>query len=159
VRPAAHADLSALAPLAGSAERAYARLRAAETGDDLLLVAEHAQSVVAAVSVHWQGTCDAPNPWLYGLQVRPDVRRHGLGALLVRAAETVASLRGAGVMSLDVDRDEDRLLAYYERLGYERVAPHQHHWRSVDPAGVVTAEGVADTWVMRHRFGSPDPGR
>ena len=24
-------------------------------------------------------------------------------------------------------------------LGYERVGPHRHHWRSVDPAGEVTA--------------------
>ncbi|WP_258725146.1 GNAT family N-acetyltransferase [Cellulomonas sp. NS3] len=149
-------DLIALAPLSGSADRAHARLRAAGTGDEALLVAEHDRRVVAAVSVRWQHDCDPPHPWLYGLHVSADVRRHGFGTLLLAAAETVASLRGVGAMSLDVDRDETGHVAFYERRGYVKVGPHEHHWRSVSATtGEVVAEGAADTWILRHRLGSP----
>ncbi|MFS0700896.1 GNAT family N-acetyltransferase [Cellulomonas sp. 179-A 4D5 NHS] len=148
-------DVNSLAPMSGSADRALARLRAAGTGDETLLVAEHDGRVVAAVSVRWHHDCDPPHPWLYGLHVSAAVRRHGFGTLLLGAAETVASLRGVEAMSLDVDRGETGLVAFYERRGYAKVGPHEHHWRSVSSAtGDVVAEGTADTWIMRHRLGS-----
>lgn len=145
LRPGERDDLVALSTLSGSTDRAHARLRAAAAGDEALLVAQHGQVVAGAVSVRWQAACDAPHPWLYALHVRPDARRHGFDTLLVAAAETVASLAGAGAVSLDVDADDGRLMAWYGRLGYARVAPHRHHWRSVDATGTVTADGVADT--------------
>jgi ribosomal protein S18 acetylase RimI-like enzyme len=153
VRHGRRSDLPALVGLAGSADRAEWRLRGAEAGDQTLLVAVHDGGVVGAVSLRWHGSCDRPHPWLYGLHVQPDARRHGLGALLVRAAETVASLGGARAVSLDVDDDDPRLVAYYERLGYRVVTPHRHHWRSLDAAtGLVTAEGVADCLLLRHEL-------
>jgi ribosomal protein S18 acetylase RimI-like enzyme len=155
VRRGRQTDLPALVPLSGSADRAYWRVKASDADEEGLLVVEYGEQLIAAVSVRWDGTCDPPFPWLYGLHVRHDVRRHGVGALLVKAAETLAGLRGLSAMSLDVDRDEDELVTYYRRLGYQRIAPHQHHWRSVDPStGLVTAEGNVDTWVMRHELGS-----
>ncbi|WNB86907.1 GNAT family N-acetyltransferase [Cellulomonas sp. ATA003] len=97
-----------------------------------------------------------PHPWLYGLGVAPAARRHGIGRLLTAAAETQARLHGFPATSLDVDRDAVGLVAFYQRLGYERVGPHEHHWQTVDPAtGRVTARGTSSTWIMRHTFPAP----
>jgi len=156
VRSGRWTDLPVLVRFAGSEERAYWRLQGSDAGTEALLVAEYGDELAGVVSVRWDAPCDPPNPWLYGLYVRPDVRHCGAGARLVRAAEALAASRGSSVMSLDVDRDEDALVTYYERLGYVRAAPHLHHWRSVDPrTGAVLAEGDADTWLMRHVLGPP----
>ncbi len=160
VRHGRRSDLPALVGLAGSADRAQWRLRGAEGGAETLLVAVHDDGVVGAVSLRWDQSCDPPHPWLYGLHVEPRARRHGLGSLLVRAAETAASLAGARAVSLDVDDDDARLVAWYESLGYRVVTPHRYHWRSVDAAtGHVTAQGVADCLLLRHeldgRHGGP----
>jgi ribosomal protein S18 acetylase RimI-like enzyme len=150
LRPAARADLPALVPLSASAGRAEWRLRAAADGTEDLVVAERDGQVLGAVSVRWDGACDPPHPWLYALHVRPDARGRGIGARLVRAVETLASRRDVAAVSLDVDRDRDRVIGFYERLGYRRVAAHEHHWRALDPTtGRVADQGVADTWIMR----------
>lgn len=125
-------------------------MHAAEAGTEVLLVAERDGAVVGTVSVQREGRCDPPHPWLYGLHVRAQVRRAGIGTALVRAAEDAVGRLGATAVSLDVDRDEDHLVAWYRRLGYTTVGPHEHRWRAVDPAtGEVTAEGTAATWLMR----------
>lgn len=150
VRRGRRADLASLVPLSVSADHAEWRVMAAEREAEVLLVATLDDDVVGAVSVRWEMPCDAPHPWLYALRVRPDVRRRGIAAVLIDAAEEAAREHGATALSLDVDRDKDRLLAYYRRLGYETLGPHEHHWRAVDPrTGAVTAEGTADTWLMR----------
>lgn len=150
VRRGQREDLGALVPLSVSADHAESRVIAAERGEEVLLVATLDDDVVGAVSVRWDMPCDAPHPWLYALRVRPDVRRRGIAAALIGAAEGATREHGATALSLDVDRDKDRLVAYYRRLGYETVGPHEHHWRALDPrTGTVTAEGTADTWLMR----------
>lgn len=153
------ADLPALTPLAGSADRAWWRVELAASGDEVLLVAEAAGALVGAVSVRRRGDCDGPHPWLYGLHVRADARRRGTGALLVRAAEREARAQGARAVSLDVDRDDDALLGWYARLGYVRVRPHAHRWSAVDPATrAVVATGTSPTWVLRRTLADPLDG-
>ena len=143
-------DLSSLVPLAGSPDRAWWRSDAAGAGREALLVAERAGEALGLVSVRWQGECDPPHPWLYGLHVRPDTRRAGIGTLLVRAAHAVAADRGARAVSLDVDRGETGLVRWYEALGYRRIRPHDHRWAALDPGtGRVTASGTSPTWLMR----------
>lgn len=151
MRPGRDDDLPALVPLAGSPDRAWWRVDAAGAGRDLLLVAERAGEVIGLVSLRWQGECDPPHPWLYGLHVRTDARRSGVGATLVRATHATAVERGARAVSLDVDRDETALVRWYEGLGYRRVGPHDHRWTALDPAtGRVTDSGTSPTWLMRH---------
>jgi ribosomal protein S18 acetylase RimI-like enzyme len=65
----------------------------------------------------------------------------------------VAGMRGFRAVSLDVDDGETAVIGFYRGLGSRVVAPHRHHWRSVDPAtGRVTAEGVGDTVIMRYEL-------
>ena len=150
IRPAAAADLEGVTPLSGSPDRAEARLRAAESGDDSMLAAVLSGGIVGAVSIRWRGGCDPPNPWLYGLYVAAAVQRKGIGRALVRACEDIARRRGAEHMSLDVDIDDAGAIGFYEVLGYTVVRNHQHHWRSLDPAtGAVLNEGTAPTLIMR----------
>ena len=150
VRPAAASDLRAVTPLAGSADRAAARLQAAAGGHDGMLVASGPGGVVGAVSVRWTGGCRPPHPWLYGLHVAAANRREGIGRALVRAAEELARRRGADRMTLDVDVDDTAAIRFYEALGYAAVEPHLHHWRAVDPrTGETTGEGTAPTVIMQ----------
>jgi ribosomal protein S18 acetylase RimI-like enzyme len=143
-------DLEGVTPLAGSRLRAEARLRAAESGDDSMLVAVLSGDIAGAVSVRWTAGCDPPHPWLYGLHVAPRIRRQGAGRALMRAAEDIARQRGADRMTLDVDIGDTRALAFYEVLGYQVVRPHQHHWRSLDPrTSAVLDEGTAPTLILR----------
>ena len=144
-------DLPALVPLAGTPDRAWWRVDAAGAGRDALLVAERAGETLGVVSLRWVCDCDPPHPWLYGLHVRHDARRAGIGTLLVRAAHAAATDRGARAVSLDVDRAEPGLVRWYEALGYRRVGPHDHRWTAVDPVtGRVTASGTSPTWLLRH---------
>lgn len=153
VRAVRRSDLDSLTELAGSADRAEVRVRAAEQGDEEMLVAVTTENVVGVVSVRWQGGCDAPNPWLYGLAVVTSARRRGIGRALVEAVEAAAAVRGADTVSLDVDVADDAAITFYRRLGYLAVRPHEHHWRAIDPrTGEVTGEGTAPTWIMRRQL-------
>jgi ribosomal protein S18 acetylase RimI-like enzyme len=150
IRPAVPGDLVRIAGMAGSADRAEMRLRAAEHGDETMLVAVADAEVLGVTSVRWADGCDPPHPWLYGLHVAADHRRRGIGRALMAAGEDVARERGAAYLSLDVDRADDRAVGFYRGLGYRTVRPHEHRWRSVDPhTGAVLATGTADTWIMR----------
>ena len=154
IRPVLAPDLEGVTPLAGSPERAVARLRAAEIGDDTMLVAVSAGELVGAVSVRWFGGCDPPHPWLYGLHVSEKSRRAGAGRRLVRAVEEIAAERGAETMTLDVDVDEHGAIAFYQTLGYAVARRHRHRWRAVDPDGAVLDEGVVPTLIMRRPLGA-----
>jgi ribosomal protein S18 acetylase RimI-like enzyme len=54
--------------------------------------------------------------WLW---VRDDYRHHGLGTLLVRAAESEAADRGCAVVR--VDSHTFQAPGFYDKLGYERI--------------------------------------
>jgi len=147
VTPADGADVGALV---GSPDRAEVRLQAAVRGVEDMLVAAVSSRIVGAASIRWSGGCDPPNPWLYGLHVAAEVRRHGVGRALMAAAEELARRRGADHLSLDVDVDEAGAIAFYTALGYSVVRPHRQRWRSHDPPnGAVTREGTAPTLILR----------
>ena len=66
--------------------------------------------------------CETPNVgYLEGLYADADVRRRGVGALLVRAAEEWARSRGCSEMASDCELDNEISLAVHTRLGYEEV--------------------------------------
>ncbi|MFC6023492.1 GNAT family N-acetyltransferase [Plantactinospora solaniradicis] len=150
IRAVTSSDLEALVSLTGSRDRALVRLQAAQHGDDSMLVAVRSSTVVGVESIRWRDGCDAPHPWLYGLEVAAGLRRQGMGRALVLAAEVLSRQRGAGQLTLDVDTDDDAASAFYSALGYTVARPHRHHWRSLDPhTGAVVAEGYAPTLIMR----------
>ncbi|RCG19403.1 GNAT family N-acetyltransferase [Streptomyces reniochalinae] len=65
--------------------------------------------------------------------VAPPIRRGGLGALLVAAAESAALGMGARTVRLDTRRDLTEARRLYARLGYEEIepfndSPYADHW-------------------------------
>lgn len=73
----------------------------------------------------------AVSPWLAGLFVAPEHRRKGAGAILVRAIEAQARLRGFGRLYLYTDDAVD----YYRRLGWDVV--DRTNWKGFDTALMV----------------------
>ncbi len=64
----------------------------------------------------WDEGFDIPS---LGLSIHPDYRAAGLGLLLMRYLQSVATLRGCETMRLRVHKDNQRATALYEKLGYE----------------------------------------
>lgn len=66
--------------------------------------------------------CDtSPVGYVEGWYVDPDLRRHGVGGLLVRAAEEWARSIGCREMASDTTLDNDTSIAAHEALGYREV--------------------------------------
>jgi N-acetylglutamate synthase len=73
----------------------------------------------ACVDDRWAG--------LFAVEVAPEQRRHGLGALVSAAALRWAGQRGARRTYLQVSTDNTTAVALYERLGY--AAHHDYLYR------------------------------
>lgn len=54
------------------------------------------------------------------LYVKPDYRSRGVGAALLKAAESAAAGTGCTNISLQIGRDNERGRAFYQRRGYSR---------------------------------------
>src|SRR2546423_10225277 len=105
IRAVRNLDVDSVGELAGSRDRAEVRLRAAERGEEDMLVSVAEGEVVGVVSIRWQAACDPPHPSLYGLAVAALARRRRIGRALVDACEGTSLARGAEAVSLDVDAD------------------------------------------------------
>jgi ribosomal protein S18 acetylase RimI-like enzyme len=153
VRDAEETDRSDLMRIFRDVDRVAARLTAALTGDETMLAGALNGVVRGMLSIRWRGGCDGDLPWLYGAEVEDGYRGLRLGTALWIEAGERCRLRGARAASLDVEVANVDARRLYERLGYEVVGPHRHHWKSTDPAtGLVVAEGDSDTWAMRKRL-------
>ncbi|MEU9802732.1 GNAT family N-acetyltransferase [Streptomyces sp. NPDC051000] len=84
---------------------------------------------VGTAQILWQG-CEAPEvrerfpecPELNGLGVwPPQLRSQGIGAAIIRAAETQAHHSGHHRMGLGVDDQNHRAASLYLRLGYQET--------------------------------------
>lgn len=63
-----------------------------------------------------------PHRWrVYDVATHPDLRGHGVGTLLMHHAESLAVKAGATLMSLEAEKDDPRLVAWYEHQGYQTV--------------------------------------
>jgi GNAT superfamily N-acetyltransferase len=93
------------------------------TGARALLVAEDAEGLCGTVQLVLEQPENQPHRAdLAKMLVHRRVRRHGLGASLMRAAEAMARDCGKTLLVLDAvtGGDAERL---YERLGWTRVGP------------------------------------
>jgi ribosomal protein S18 acetylase RimI-like enzyme len=88
--------------------------RKRRTQAELLLVGVHDAGLVGAVAAGYDGV----RGWLYHLAVDPAVRRRGIGAALVRAAEQRLAALGCPKVNLQVMPHNDAVVSFYERLGY-----------------------------------------
>ncbi|KAK3266608.1 hypothetical protein CYMTET_24782 [Cymbomonas tetramitiformis] len=65
-------------------------------------------------------------PYMANLAVQSDMRRQGLGRLLIDAAEQVATSWGYSELVLKVEDDNAAALELYESMGYEEVGRDEH---------------------------------
>jgi ribosomal protein S18 acetylase RimI-like enzyme len=71
------------------------------------------------------------------MATHPDLQSLGLGTALVAAGERRIGARGLRRARLEVEDDNPRARALYERLGYAAVARREVSWESQRPDGSV----------------------
>jgi ribosomal protein S18 acetylase RimI-like enzyme len=86
------------------------------TGALLWYIAESNNEVVGRVKVLLKGQTGKPT--IFALRVRDDWQEQGIGTLLVQAAEHGVIERGITRVLLCVEKTEDSLKNWYERMGY-----------------------------------------
>ena len=96
--------------------RADIKLALASPGSTIL-TAKAEGRLAATVMVGWDGH----RGWIYYLAVALPMRRQGLGALMLKAAEDWAKARGAPKLQLLVRAENAAVLGFYESLGYRRA--------------------------------------
>lgn len=82
--------------------------------DDLLFVAVQDGQVVGTTMAGYDGH----RGWLYSVAVHPAWQQHGIGAALVRHAETALAALGCLKINLQITAGNDVVAGFYERLGY-----------------------------------------
>jgi ribosomal protein S18 acetylase RimI-like enzyme len=88
---------------------------------DLFFVATVDGAVVGTV----MGGYDGHRGWVYSVAVKPQHRRRGIGAALLRRLEEALVRRGCLKVNLQVRASNAGVIVFYERLGYaveERVS-------------------------------------
>jgi ribosomal protein S18 acetylase RimI-like enzyme len=94
-----------------------ADIRLALAGPSSTVLAARAEARLAAtVMVGWDGH----RGWIYYLAVARDLRRRGIGGLMVKAAEDWLAARGAPKLNLLVRAENGAVVGFYESLGYRR---------------------------------------
>ncbi|MCX6072363.1 MAG: GNAT family acetyltransferase [Chloroflexi bacterium] len=87
---------------------------------DLFLVAEQGGQVIGAV----MGGYDGRRGLVYHLAVAPEVRRLGIGRVLMAELETRLREKGCLKSYLLVTKDNADVLAFYRELGWEVMDMH-----------------------------------
>jgi ribosomal protein S18 acetylase RimI-like enzyme len=82
---------------------------------ELFLVAVDDRVIVGSVMAGYDGH----RGWLYYLASAPDRRGHGIGRLLVEAAEELLLAMGCPKVQLMVRPDNNAAQGFYRELGYE----------------------------------------
>ena len=123
IRPFCPADLEAVVALWGDAgltrpwnDPRSDALRAHATYPELFLVATLQEAIVGTV----MAGDDGHRGWVYYLAVAADLRGTGLGRTLMARAEELLTARGCPKIQLMVRSDNADVVAFYDRLGYER---------------------------------------
>ena len=65
------------------------------------------------------GGYDGHRGWIYSLAVAPPLRRRGIGAALMRHVESALLDRGCPKINLQVLPDNNEVVAFYNKLGYQ----------------------------------------
>jgi ribosomal protein S18 acetylase RimI-like enzyme len=97
-----------------------------ETGDGLLFVAVEENHVIGTIMAGYDGH----RGWLYALAVRSESRGRGIGAALVRRAESELAALGCLKINLQVVAKNGGVTGFYESLGY-KVEPRISMGKSI----------------------------
>jgi ribosomal protein S18 acetylase RimI-like enzyme len=65
------------------------------------------------------GGYDGHRGWVYYVAVKPEYRRQGIGAALMKRVEHDLKQIGCPKLNLQVRADNDEVVAFYEKLGYK----------------------------------------
>lgn len=87
-----------------------------ERDPELVLVVEDGGSIVASVL----GTWDGRRGWVNRLATHPGHRGRGLARLLITELEARLRAKGCRKLNLLIEPDNAAMVAWYERLGYQR---------------------------------------
>jgi len=82
--------------------------------DDLIFVAEQNDQIVGACMAGYDGH----RGWLYAVAVSPDLRRSGIGSLLVNAAIQQLKILGCIKVNLQIRSTNTSVAAFYKSLGF-----------------------------------------
>lgn len=86
--------------------------------DDLFFVAADGEQVLGTILAGYDGH----RGWLYSVAVRSSSRRRGIGAGLVRYAESILVGLGCPKINLQVRSDNAQVEGFYAALGYATEA-------------------------------------
>jgi ribosomal protein S18 acetylase RimI-like enzyme len=81
---------------------------------ELLVVAELEGRIVGTA----MGGFDGHRGWIYSVAVRPECQRQGVGRALIERLEELLVASGAPKINLQVRLANDRVVGFYQRLGY-----------------------------------------
>jgi GNAT superfamily N-acetyltransferase len=95
------------------------------TGDVLAVLAGRPPVGVAVLSMRPNVWYDGPVALLDELYVIPERRGQGIGAALLRAAESLCVRRGGKLLEINVDGEDTDARRFYERHGYSNRDPGQ----------------------------------
>jgi predicted N-acetyltransferase YhbS len=130
IRPATADDAPSLAGLIGqlgyavTAAEVAERLRQMEGGGRQVLVAELEGEAVGCLSTSIMHVLHRPAPVgrISMMVVEAAVRGRGIGAALVRAAESALVARGCKLVEVTSNLARAEAHGFYEHLGYERTS-------------------------------------
>ncbi|GAB2444939.1 GNAT family N-acetyltransferase [Streptomyces incanus] len=112
-----------------------------EVSTDLVFVARLGDEIVG--SVHGRSTEDAAAA-IGKLCVHPRLQGHGIGARLLRAAESaLADERGARMFRLQAGHRSESNLQLYSKVGYQRVGTS----RGADGVPMIVLEKTTDSYA------------
>lgn len=129
-----------------------------ECGNGLMLIAEVNGFPTGQICIDYARKRHAGRATLWALRVFPTLRGAGLGTRLMTAAEQAVMERGISETELGVDRDNARVLPFYERLGYEGCGTEQGSFSYRTPGGELVRLPI-DQWVLRKRLHPAPAGR
>jgi len=130
---AVEGDAPLLAQQMSRSEREYKNyLQLQKEGKATCLVAWEDKTPVGHLLIRWDGSLEIPRivnripmaakfagyPSFESIEVRLDRRGRGIGTALIRHAEQLVRQRGFEQAVIEVDIDNPRARALYERLGY-----------------------------------------
>ena len=82
--------------------------------DGLLFIAAEGSAIVGSVMAGFDGH----RGWIYSMAVTPEYRTKGLGSRLLKHAEKELKKRGAPKINLQVMPDNEGVVKFYEKNGY-----------------------------------------
>lgn len=73
--------------------------------------------------------------YMYSIRVKPNYRSRGLGSRMMAVAEADLAARGYQTVTLNVARSNQDAQRFYQRHGYQVVAPEPGQWSYLDHTG------------------------